>query len=294
MILENSLAGRQVTRQGRSSRLHIIAGLFLSAVFASAILYAARTVFVDGDLISAQQVNDNFAELYTRVTSLETTFDGVTRTDNVIQFSGVNVQIVSGTGHTYDTPNGLGNLIVGYDEPRDTDSVKSGSHNIVVGSFHNYQSYGGFVAGLHNTIAGIYATVTGGLYNQAIYTDDIRNGAYAIVSGGYNNRATGQGSAVSGGYDNRAIGLYSSVSGGWSNTASGIYASVSGGWSDTAFGQCSSVSGGSWNVADGDYASVSGGDHNTASGQYTSASGGYSRTASGMYDWAAGLLWEDQ
>ena len=73
--------------------------------------------------------------------------------------------------------NGLGNLIVGYDEPRLSGSDKTGSHNIVVGFRHNYSSYGGLVVGEYNEIAGGYATVSGG-YN---YTT---NSNYTSVSGG--------------------------------------------------------------------------------------------------------------
>ncbi len=42
--------------------------------------------------------------------TLENTFDGVTREGNDITFSGVNIHIVNGTGTTYGTVNGLGNL----------------------------------------------------------------------------------------------------------------------------------------------------------------------------------------
>src|SRR5262245_29284569 len=41
---------------------------------------------------------------------------------------------VNGLGAT-DTENGLGNIIVGYNEERDIHNVRTGSHNVVVGSF---------------------------------------------------------------------------------------------------------------------------------------------------------------
>ena len=63
-----------------------------------------------------------------------------------VWFEAVNVLVVNGLGST-DSINGLGNLSVGYDEPRFPASDKSGSHNLIVGPFHNYSSYGGFVAG---------------------------------------------------------------------------------------------------------------------------------------------------
>ena len=47
-----------------------------------------------------------------------------------IQFSGVNVQIVSGAGKTNAAVNGAGNLVIGYDESGGT---QTGSHNLVLG-----------------------------------------------------------------------------------------------------------------------------------------------------------------
>lgn len=252
MELKSNTEKRTSVRSKVFSRLSVAAGVFSAMLVTTALLYADKVVFHDGDLISADQVNSNFTELYDKVAALETTFAGVTRTDNVITFSGVNVMIVSGTGHTYDPPNGLGNLIVGYDEPRDSGSDKTGSHNIVLGSQNNYSSYGGIVAGFSNTISGIYASVTGGSFNQAVYDDVTHTGAYASVSGGDHNIACGNIASVSGGRNNIARGNYSTVSGGNNNTANGQYASVSGGQSNTASGNRASVSGGTAPEASGD------------------------------------------
>ena len=138
-------------------------------------------------------------------------------------FEGVNVMVVNGTGTTQGATNGLGNLIVGYDEfggnPRDN---KSGSHNFVVGTEHSYGSLGGFVAGRNNTVSREYASVSGG-------EDNIASGRSSSVSGGRSNTASGDDSSVSGGDDNTASGPRSSVSGGTRNAASGSASSVSGG-----------------------------------------------------------------
>ncbi len=148
-----------------------------------------------------------------------------------IRFTGVNVQIVNGTGQTGQI-NGLGNLIIGYNNPRtggphtcslgehwdnQTDcqnnggtwdlNFKTGSHNLIVGDQNAYSSYGGIVAGRYNVINGPFATVTGG-------TDNIGAGWYSSVSGGIANTASGDHSSISGGYNNTASGNSSSVSGG--------------------------------------------------------------------------------
>src|SRR5262249_34083056 len=69
---------------------------------------------------------------------------------NEVVISGANLRIVNGLGAT-DTTNGLGNLIVGYNESRApgcsgsipgpfcTDN-HTGSHNVVVGSRNNFSS----------------------------------------------------------------------------------------------------------------------------------------------------------
>jgi len=81
--------------------------------------------------------------------------------NNTVRFTGVNVQVVNGTG-SESSINGLGNLIVGYNSKRSSGSNRTGSHNLVVGNKHNYSSYGGLVAGYHNAVTTYYSSVTGG------------------------------------------------------------------------------------------------------------------------------------
>ena len=64
---------------------------------------------------------------------------------------GCNVHIRNGEDYT-EIENGLGNLMVGYDEA-DSDDVKTGSHNLVIGPRHSYDSVGGLVAGHDNEIS---------------------------------------------------------------------------------------------------------------------------------------------
>jgi len=199
--------------------------------------------------------------------------------DDVV-FKNVNIKIVNGSGKT-ETSNGVGNLIVGYNEPRTSGSDKSGSHNIVVGPKHNYSSYGGLVAGYSNEISGSYACVSGGESN-------IAEGTYSSVSGGSLNTAENHWSSIAGGYGNTASHLWSSVSGGYGNTASGRYSIVSGGESNTASDRSASVSGGHNNLASGYYSSVSGGHGGTSSGDSSSISGGRYNQAKGTYSFVGG------
>ncbi|UCD85172.1 MAG: hypothetical protein JSU92_02985 [Deltaproteobacteria bacterium] len=170
--------------------------------------------------------------------------------------TGINLHVRSGGGSTGAVVNGLGNLLVGYnEEPFSLDpGDRGGSHNLIVGPYHSYSSYGGFLAGYRNTVSTRYAS----------------------VSGGNNNNASGQSSSISGGRYNTASGAYSSVSGGETNTTSGYASSVSGGRYNWASGWCSSVSGGLDNFALGDFSSVSGGyNHIMISDYGWMACGGY-------------------
>ena len=83
-----------------------------------------------------------------------------------VRFSGVNVQVVDGSGDTDGPVNGRGNVIVGYNANCQADT-RTGSHNLIVGDAHSYSSYGGLVAGFNNTVSGIWSSVTAGRNNTA-------------------------------------------------------------------------------------------------------------------------------
>lgn len=197
-------------------------------------------------------------------------------------FSGLNVQVVNGTGNS-DQFNGVGNLLLGYDEAYPagpdyaicsdgsyldeetcvangnvwSDIHKSGSHNLVVGKYHRYSQANGIIAGRFNAVNTSSSSVIGGSGNVA-------SGWVSVIVGGKENTALGEGSAIGGGYDNLADASYSSVVGGINNIAGG---------------QGAVVTGGSWN---------------TAMGSASAVSGGHERSVDGARDWRAGTLFEDE
>ncbi len=273
----------------------------------------ANDKYCPGDTVTREQMaafmhrldTNRIAPLEARVNALEALLAGVTRNGDTLTFSAINLQVVNGQGET-ETSNGLGNVIIGYNEDTGAQETRTGSHYVIVGKEHTWTSYGGIVAGYSNNATGIYASVTGGTGNTASGSlslvsgglDNTASAYYTSVSGGWNNTASGNRSSVSGGRDNLANGAYSSVSGGrnntasdldtsvsggYSNTASGNYASVSGGYANDAIGESSSVSGGSLNNAEGDYSSVSGGWWNFAKGGHSSILGGPNTTVAGGY-----------
>jgi hypothetical protein len=133
--------------------------------------------------------------------------------------TGTNLHVVNGFGATSQV-NGMGNLIVGYNQLRnDGSDDRTGSHNLIAGDFNNYSSFGGFVAGFNNNITGIYSSVSGGNGNTA-------SGSSSAVSGGRLNTASFHWASVSGGEGNTASQLGSSISGGF-----GLTQSASFGWS---------------------------------------------------------------
>lgn len=141
--------------------------------------------------------------LKTQVASLSGLLTGVSRVGNELTFSGMNVEINSGAGHT-DVRNGLGNLFLGYNEFPGT---QTGSNNLVLGGLQTFTSYGGLIAGQQNTVTAPYASVTGGTGNTASST-------YSAVTGGGGNTASGYVSAVTGGEYNLAAAQGSAVTGG--------------------------------------------------------------------------------
>jgi len=181
-------------------------------------------------------------------------------------FEGINLQVTNGSGLPEDFNNGLGNVIIGYNENDSTApyfclnpdyenqadcqnngsnwvrNIHTGSHNLVVGESNSYSSEGAIIAG----------------------TNNVSNYYLASVIGGANNIASGYLSNITGGYSNKTTETLTVVVGG------------------------------RYNLASNSYAVVVGGSNNEAGGLYSVVSGGYQRAVSGSYDWRAGSLIEGQ
>jgi hypothetical protein len=144
-----------------------------------------------------------------------------------------NLHIINGLGATNGLPNtpentssqisnGLGNLIIGYNQMRSNVNVRTGSHNLILGDYQSYSSVGGIVAGWYNSLTGQNSSVLGGLYNTGF-------GMFSTVNGGKANYAYGVASTVGGGYSNEADGACSAISGGEGNWEAGDMSVISGG-----------------------------------------------------------------
>jgi hypothetical protein len=102
-------------------------------------------------------------DLNTRLAALEAKLARVSVSGNDIYVTGANLHVRSGSGSTEGPVNGLGNLVIGYNEVRGGGGDnRSGSHNVVVGSRNNFSSYGGFVAGLQTGVTTPFSTAITG------------------------------------------------------------------------------------------------------------------------------------
>jgi hypothetical protein len=271
-------------RQSRTvaRRLHLWRGLACALIVLGLLTWALPSV-------TAQEARKKKKDLEQRVAALEDLLKHFTRVDNEVFITGANLHIVNGLDTT-ETTNGLGNLIVGYNELREENpppgcspgegpfctDTRTGSHNVVVGMRHNFSSFGGLVVGHLNDISAAFASISGGCSSTA-------SGKFSSVSGGCFHTASGHASSVSGGGGNIASGNYSSVSGGFWNTASGGAASVSGGESNEAEGSHSSVSGGRINSADSSWSSISGGEGIGIFADYGWRAGSFGDDVSGRF-----------
>src|SRR4051794_15047479 len=214
-----------------------------------------------------------------------------------VRFSGVNVQVVSGSGSTSGPVNGEGNLIIGYAENGDGFS-QAGSHDLVVGKNNGWDSFGEIVGGEDNQALGKYATAVGdsnkasGLASLAAGANNTAKGRQSSVTGGHFNITRAPFASVAGGCENLAGGGSplsggclndaQAVLGGFENTASGLESTVSGGAVGTASGGSASVAGGQGNFAFGGIASIAGGNFNSAGGSFTSILGGFENSTSAL------------
>jgi hypothetical protein len=156
-----------------------------------------------------------------------------------ITFHGANIHIVNGSGSTAST-NGLGNLIIGYDESSTTAIPASalaagdrgGSHNLVMGSGNKFTTWAssGIVNGdanLLNAREGVILTGNGNRITGNVGPGYSQWGV--IVTGTNQQLFDGQGSAIVGGVNNDVENLFSVILGGNANKNDGIYSTLLGG-----------------------------------------------------------------
>ncbi len=221
-------------------------------------LTATKTQLADAEtkLTSAEA---RILALEERLAGIDTKLASMRVEGTDVFFEGVNVHIRDGSGATYVmgaplpdsaedvvTPadgSGLGNLIIGYNEDisNDDPDLRSGQHNLVVGSGHSYTSVAGIVAGYNNKTESHATATIGGWRNKAT------NRAAVIISG-KDNRAEEEGAVVVGGEDNLSESNHTVVVGGRDNKANDDNSVVVGGRYNLSEAEHAVVVGGRSNV----------------------------------------------
>jgi len=224
-----------------------------------------------------------------------------------VQFSSLNVQIVSGSGATDGTVNGDGNLVVGYAENANG-LAQTGSNNLIVGKNNGWSGFGAILGGLGNLASGDYgvafgqsntasgdeSVAAGGQFNTAKAALSFIGGGCDDITGSGNPAkkkcAKTGGGALLGGHSNQTTGAFATVSGGQFNLSSDLFASVAGGCENIAgagsplSGTCAAgaeaVLGGLENTSAGIESTVSGGESNTSEATASSILGGSGNSAS--------------
>src|SRR3954451_19319753 len=189
--------------------------------------------------------------------------------------------LILGTGQAYTSYGsvlgGVGNSSLSHDELlAGFGNTASGPEADVTGGWGNKASgrFSAVTGGRGNAAKASYGSVTGGAYNTAsdTYTSITGGGcgiagpgpapsdpscesptgdAFAAITGGVGNAATGRAATVTGGDGNVASGQGSSVTGGFLNKAAGSGAAVTGGLDNRSDGYAASVAGGSSDTARG-------------------------------------------
>lgn len=121
--------------------------------------------------------------------------------------------------------------------------------------------------------------------NGNVIVQTQKTGTDAIIVGGLQNTAKGDGSVLIGGESNEATGFYSTVIGGTSNKTDGWLSSIFGGTKNTITGAptAAGIFGGTGNTinSNGIAANVFGGENNTADNTLAVVVGGEANTSSG-------------
>ena len=122
--------------------------------------------------------------------------------------------------------------------------------------------------------------------NGNVIVQTQKTGTDAIIVGGLQNTAKGDGSVLIGGESNEATGFYSTVIGGTSNKTDGWLSSIFGGTKNTITGAptAAGIFGGTGNTinSNGIAANVFGGENNTADNTLAVVVGGETNTSSGL------------
>ena len=174
---------------------------------------------------------------------------------STFELSGANLQISN--GFSDNSPNGLGNLILGHNNTAGMNDTigRGGSHNLVIGDGHAYSGANGIVSGENSTLNSNNSAILASVGGQV----DARRSV--VLSGVGNHIQSGaEVSLIAGGKDNSARSTYNSIIGGESNVAGtdstdARFSLIAGGrFNELQAGYCGTIAGGYGNTLEPDTA----------------------------------------
>lgn len=176
---------------------------------------------------------------------------------STFELSGVNLQISNGLAN--NTPNGLGNLILGHNETEGMNDTigRGGSHVLVIGDGHAYSGANGIVSGRYATLNGNNSAVISGIGGHV-------DAELSAILGGHNNRIhpSAWSSVIAGGETNSAHASHNSIIGGQGNVSGtdstdSRFSLIAGGrYNELQAGYCGTIAGGYGNTLEPDTAGV--------------------------------------
>ena len=189
---KSALAALQTTLASQAGQMALLQDALTAEI-------AARKAYADAAAATALANARSYSD--GQIAPLNDKLVHFSRSGNNVFITGANVYVRNGLGATLSSVNGLGNLIVGYNEGRNQGTanpdVRTGSHNLIVGIGANFSHTGAIVTGINNSSGGHFASVYGGTGNTA-------SGIYSAVLGGYNNLTSGGWATILGGRDRTA------------------------------------------------------------------------------------------
>ena len=230
--------------------------------------FESEAILVDGValtevLTSMQQTIESLqleiSELQSQVIPGLASYVHIIDSTDVVMFDGANVQIVNGSPNSTAGSallNGKGNLLIGYNpQGADTTYARTGSHNLVIGWWNDYNGRHSIVHGLGSNANGTFSASLASYYNKI-------DGAYSSTVGGQQNEILDSYAVAMGGMQNQLSGELSAAVGGRNNSGSGYAAASVAGQYNSAEGQTSVILAGVNNTTEGLRSAIVGGNHN--------------------------------
>jgi hypothetical protein len=203
---------------------------------------------------------------------------------STFELSAANLQISNGLAN--NTPNGLGNLILGHNDTEGMNDTigRGGSHVLVIGDGHAYSGTNGIVSGRYATLNGDNSAVISGIGGHV-------DAELSAILGGHNNRIhpSAWSSVIAGGETNSARASHNSIIGGQGNVSGtdstdSRFSLIAGGrYNELQAGYCGTIAGGYGNTLEPDTAGDANQSRSVIAGMFNANRGSEGASIVGGY-----------